>query len=70
MFSNINKNEEISSNLSEQKYNLYQQFFIIGLEPKLMLNLNKIVIKTLKVLHISPKKISKYNNIKKISNDH
>jgi len=60
MFPNINKNEEISSNLSEHKYNLYQQFFIIGLDPKLMFNLNKIDIKTLKEPHISPKIISKY----------
>jgi len=60
MFSKINKNEEISSNLSEHKYNLYQQFFIIGLDPKLMFNINKIDIKTLKDPHISPKIISKY----------
>ena len=60
MFSKINKNEEISSNLSDHKYNLYQQFFIIGLDPKLMFNINKIDIKTLKEPHISPKIISKY----------
>jgi len=60
MFSNINKNEEIFSNLSEHKYNLYQQFFIIGLDPKLMFNINKIDIKTLQEPNISPKIISKY----------
>ena len=60
MFSKINKNEEIFLNLSEHKYNLYQQFFIIGLDQKLMFNLNKIDIKTLKEPDISPKIISKY----------
>ena len=51
MFSKINKNEEIFLNLSDHKYNLYQQFFIIGLDPKLMFNLKKIDIKNLKEPH-------------------
>ena len=47
-------------NLSEHKYNLYQQFFIVGIEPKIMFNINKIDLKTIPEPYISPKIISKY----------
>ena len=57
---NIINISEISSNLGEHKYNLYQQFFIIGIEPKLMFNINKIELKNLPKPYLIPKIISKY----------
>ena len=51
---------EISIYLSEHKYNLYQQFFIVGIEPLLMFNINKIELKTTPEPYISPKIISKF----------
>ena len=57
---NIINISEISSNLGEHKYNLYQQFFIIGIEPKLMFNINKIELKNLPKPYLTPKIISKY----------
>ena len=58
-----NKNiNELNNNLSEHKYNLYQQFFIVGVDPKLMFNIYKIDLKTCPEPYISPKVISKYPN--------
>ena len=48
------------SNLSEHKYNLYQQFLIIGLDTKLSFRLNQIDLKAIPEPYISPKIISKY----------
>ena len=53
------KNDSIAY-LSEHKYNLYQQFFIVGIDPKIMFNINKIEIKTIPEPYISPKIISKF----------
>ena len=52
--------KESLSNLSEHKYNLYQQFLIIGLDTKLSFSINKIDLKTIPEPYISPKIISKY----------
>ena len=49
-----------SSNIGEHKYNLYQQFFIIGIEPKLMFNINKVELKSVPEPYLSPKIISKF----------
>ena len=57
---NNNIINESSSNLSEHKFNLYQQFFIIGLDPKLMFNINKIDLKSLPESNLSPMMISKF----------
>ena len=46
--------------LSGHKYNLYQHFFIVGLDPKLMNSINKIELKTYPESYLSPKIISKY----------
>ena len=52
--------KESLSNLSEHKYNLYQQFLIIGLDTKLSFSINQIDLKTIPEPYISPKIISKY----------
>jgi hypothetical protein len=54
-----NKVEEYLD-LSGHKYNLYQHFFIVGLDPKLMNSINKIELKTYPESYLSPKIISKY----------
>ena len=51
---------ELNEKISGHKYNLYQQFFIIGIEPKIMLNVNKIDIKLIPPPYDSPKIISKF----------
>ena len=51
---------EIDLHLSEHKYNLYQQFFIAGIDPKLMFNINRIELKTIPEPYIFPKIISKF----------
>ena len=40
-----NNNSETGFDLSFHKYNLYQQFFIVGIDPKILLNINKSEIK-------------------------
>ena len=60
---NKQKNEKIkefNSNLSEHKFNLYQQFLIVGIDPKLMFRINTIDIKSIQEPYIYPKIISKY----------
>ena len=49
--------------VSSHKFNLFQQFFIIGLEPKLIYNINKIDLKSLPSKFLEPSVISKYPNI-------
>ena len=69
MFSSNNKqkynNTESSLELSQHKFNLYQQFFIIGIDPKLMFKSDKIDLKTIPEICLSPKVISKFppNNL-------
>ena len=60
---NENKNQNIEeslSNLSEHKYNLYQQFLIIGIDTKLSFIINKVDLKSIPEPYISPKIISRY----------
>ena len=49
--------------ISSHKFNLFQQFFIIGLEPKIIYNLNKIELNKLPKKFLEPVIISKYPNI-------
>ena len=64
MSSLLNKTEEniIKSlaDLSKHKYNLYQQFFIVGLDPELMLKINEIDLKSAPQPYLFPKVISKF----------
>ena len=60
---NIQTNEnEITNDIYYHKYNLFQQFFIIGLEPKINHLLKIIQLKALPEPLIGPKIISKYPN--------
>ena len=52
----------ITDDLSSHKFNLFQQFFVVGLDPKLSYNLYKIDLKLLPKELSSPKIISKYPN--------
>ena len=54
-----NKNEHY---ISSHKFNLFQQFFIIGLDPKIIYNLNEIELSSLPPHYLEPKIISKYPN--------
>ena len=54
-----NKNEHY---VSSHKFNLFQQFFIIGLDPKVLYNMNDIEILNLPAQILEPKIISKYPN--------
>ena len=64
MFSLENNKEnniiDTTLDLSQHKFNLYQQFFIIGLDPKLMLKLDKIELKSAPESYLFPKIISKF----------
>ena len=53
---------ENENQLIAHKYNLFQQFFVIGFDPKIMYNINKIDLKTLPNQLLLPKIISKYPN--------
>ena len=44
------------------KYNFFQQFFIIGLDPKIMYSINDYDLKSLQEPYSNPKIISKYPN--------
>ena len=55
-------NENDENQLLAHKYNLFQQFFVIGFDPKIMYNINKIDLKTLPNQLLLPKIISKYPN--------
>jgi len=48
--------------ISSHKFNLFQQFFIIGLDPKIIYNLNEIELSNLPPYYLEPKIISKYPN--------
>ena len=45
------------------KYNLYQQFFVVGIEPKIVHLLNKVDFKSIPPSLMSPKIITKYPNV-------
>ena len=48
--------------LISHKYNLYQQFYVIGIDPKLMYTINEADLKSLPEPLVLPKVISKYPN--------
>ena len=52
--------KDLENDLLTHKYNLYQQFFIIGINPKMLHLLNKINIKEIPKILFSPTIISKY----------
>ena len=59
-----NKNEYFEKNdISSHKYNLYQQFFVIGIDQKIMFNINDLDLKNIPEPLNIPKVISKYPNI-------
>ena len=60
----MNKNEEneITNDIIYHKYNLFQQFFAIGLEPKISHLINKMELKAIPEPLIGPKIITKYPN--------
>ena len=60
--SNENQNLTDELDLSYHKYNLYQQFFIVGIDPKIMFNINNSDLKSIPEPYIYPKIISKYPN--------
>ena len=57
-----NNTEDEEKDISYHKYNLYQQFFIVGIDPKIMYNINEIDLKNVPEPLSLPKVISKYPN--------
>ena len=45
------------------KYNLFQQFFVIGIDPKIVHLLNQVEFKSIPLTLMSPKIITKYPNV-------
>ena len=62
IFENKIEDEE-KNNISLHKYNLYQQFFVIGIDQKIMYNINELDLKNIPEPLNLPKIISKYPNI-------
>ena len=56
---NFTKN---TNDLSSHKFNLFQQFFVVGLDPKLCYNIHKLDIENLQPELLTPKVISKFPN--------
>ena len=67
-FQKMLKNEintlEGENELFAHKYNLFQQFFVVGFDPKIMYNIKKMDLKSLPNEILLPKIISKYPNEK------
>ena len=65
-FQKILKNDiyinESENELNAHKYNLFQQFFVVGFDPKIMYNIKKMDLKNLPNELLIPKIISKYPN--------
>ena len=59
---NDKKDLELENEKSCHKYNLFQQFFVIGFEPKILHLIEKKNLKSLPEQLIGPKIISKYPN--------
>ena len=53
---------DLENPMLAHKYNLFQQFFVVGFDPKIMYNINKIDLKSLPNQLLLPKIISKYPN--------
>jgi hypothetical protein len=57
------ENMIIKSIIFNHKYNLFQQFLVVGIDPKIMYNINEYEITTLQEPYSIPKIISKYPNV-------
>ena len=57
------ENMTIKNIISNHKYNLFQQFLVVGIDPKIMYNINEYEITTLQEPYSIPKIISKYPNV-------
>ena len=55
--------EKDNNDISSHKYNMYQQFFVISIDPKIMYNINELDLKNVPEPLSIPKVISKYPNI-------
>ena len=63
---NINNRIDENSHTNEilnHKYNLFQQFFIVGIEPKIVHLFNSFEFKSIPKTLIGPKIITKYPNV-------
>ena len=59
----INKDEDLENEVLLHKYNLFQQFFVVGLEPKILHLIGKVDLKAFPEHIIGPKIITKYPNM-------
>ena len=57
------ENMTIKNIILNHKYNLFQQFLVVGIDPKIMYNINEYEITTLQEPYSTPKIISKYPNV-------
>ena len=57
-----NSLNENNNEIFAHKYNLFQQFFVVGFDPKIMYKIHTIDLKELPNELVSPKIISKYPN--------
>ena len=61
--SQADENMIIKNIIYNHKYNLYQQFLVVGIDPKIMYNINDYDITSLQEPYSTPKIISKYPNM-------
>ena len=59
----IEENTFKNNIILNHKFNFYQQFFVISLDPKIMASINFYDLKSLQEPYSSPKVISKYPNV-------
>ena len=57
------ENMIIKNIIFNHKYNLFQQFLVVGIDPKIMYNINEYEITSLREPYSTPKIISKYPNL-------
>ena len=61
--SKVDENSLKDNIIINHKYNFYQQFLVISIDPKIMCSINHYDLKTLQEPYSSPKVISKYPNV-------
>jgi len=61
--SSVDENFLKNDIILNHKYNFFQQFFIIGIDPKIMYSINDYDLNNLKEPYSNPKIISKYPNV-------
>ena len=59
----VDENSLEGNIIQSHKFNFYQQFFVISIDPKIMCSINHYDLKALQEPYSSPKVISKYPNI-------